>query len=188
MQQKLAYTSIEYAAFYARLLDRVIAKNRERLFVEESTLFRLRRIYDPGFSGFVDMQSPAGVLLGALIFNYDGRIFGSDEARMLWESTKAGELVLGTIDDPPQQIHQNRFAARLLEDTFTCTSPGCDDCAYQPHCGADPLHHLSTQGDHVGDKSISFFCQLQRELFDQIFLLLENQPAARKVFESWLSR
>jgi len=181
------YSAQEYAAFLARVLRRVIEMNTERPFVEEATLLRLRRIYDPGFSGSVDMQSPAGFLLGALVFNYDGRVFGSDEARMLWESTKAPELVLGTVSDGIAAVATNTHAARMLTDTFTCVMPGCEDCAYQPFCGADPMHHLATQGDHVGDKAISFFCQLQRAQLDQLFQLLD-EPHARRVLESWLRR
>lgn len=69
--------------FFGKVLERVLELNSERVFIEEGTLLRLHRIYDPGFSGCVDMQSPSGFLLGTLVFNYDGRIFGSDEARML---------------------------------------------------------------------------------------------------------
>ena len=185
LKRTLGYSAGEYAGFFARVLERVVERNSERMFVEESTFLRLRRIFDPGFSGSVDMQSPAGVLLGALVFNYDGRVFGSDEARMLWESTKAAELVLGTVADDARVIAGNDSAASLLADTFTCTMPGCEECAYQPFCGADPLHHLSTQGDSVGDKALSFYCQLQTALFDQLFELLEDSRY-RRVFDSWL--
>jgi His-Xaa-Ser system radical SAM maturase HxsB len=184
----MAYRVGDYLEFFDQMMDAVLAKNQERMFIEESTLIRLRRIYDPGFAGYVDMQSPAGYLFGALVFNYDGRIFGSDEARMLWESTKSDHLVLGFVDDQPEIVVSNGAAAVVLEDSFTCASPGCDECAYQPFCGADPLHHLATQGDHVGDKSISFFCQLQRQMFDQLFVWLNGRPEARRVFETWLVR
>ena len=35
--------------------------------------------------GYVDLRSPAGIGLGALVYNYDGKVFASDEGRMLAE-------------------------------------------------------------------------------------------------------
>jgi uncharacterized protein len=35
--------------------------------------------------GYVDLRSPAGIGLGALVYNYDGAIYASDEGRMLAE-------------------------------------------------------------------------------------------------------
>lgn len=95
--------------------------------------------------------------------------------------------MLGALRDSPQAVRNNEVARRLLEDTFTCVMPGCDECVYQPFCGADPLYHLSTQGDHVGNKALSNFCKLQRALFDQLFELIDRADA-RRVFETWLRR
>ena len=30
--------------------------------------------------------------------------------------------------------------------------PGCEDCSYKEYCGVDVFHHLSTQGDIIGDR------------------------------------
>lgn len=181
-----SYSASEFFEFFKAALDRVIDLNRKRHFVEETALVHLRKIFRPGEATYVDLKSPAGHLFGALLFNYDGRIFGSDEARMLWETTKVPELVLGTVDDEPTSIFNNRYAVSMLSDTFTGTMPGCDDCAYQIYCGADPLYHLATQGDHVGNKSLSFFCQLERKILDHLFVLHSTSPVAQSVFDRWL--
>src|SRR5262249_8386551 len=39
-----------------------------------------RRAYRPIF--YVDLRNPAGIGLGTLVYNYDGKIFASDEGRM----------------------------------------------------------------------------------------------------------
>lgn len=185
-RKDISYGSSKYFDFYKSALDCVIDLNEKRPFVEETTLIHLMKIFRPGISGFADLKSPSGYLMGAMVFNYDGRVFGSDEARMLWESTKADELVLGDLDSKASELLTNKYAVELLSDTFTCTSPGCDECAYQPFCGADPLFHLATQGDHIGDKSQSFFCQLERLTFDHLFTLYQSSAKARKVFDQWL--
>jgi len=186
--QKLSYSAETYMNFYRACLEQIIELNTDRMFVEETACVHMNRMFRPGYTSYVDLQSPAGYVLGALVFNYDGNVFGSDEARMLWESTKAPELILGNINEMPGSVFGNENAARLLSDTFLCTTPGCYECAYQPYCGADPLHHLATQGDHIGDKSISFFCKLQRLMFDHIMELLHSSPQAEKVLMSWLAR
>jgi len=184
--KKLGYSAEEYAAFYKDTLDEVLKLNTDHEFVDDMTLIYLKNIYQSGTSGYVDMQSPSGYLLAAMIFNYDGRIFGSDEARMLWETTKNSDLVLGTIDDDISTLVLHKPSAQLLQDSFLSCMPGCEECVYQPYCGADPLFHLATQGDHIGDKSISFFCQSQRKIMDYLFQLIYSEPSTQLVFEQWL--
>ncbi|MFC1333183.1 MAG: His-Xaa-Ser system radical SAM maturase HxsB [gamma proteobacterium symbiont of Clathrolucina costata] len=183
---RLGYSAKEFFLFYKAALDEVIRLNEFRTFVEEMALVHLRKIFRAGTSGYADLKSPSGYLMGGMSFNYDGNVFGSDESRMLWESTKARELVLGTIDDSAEKLLTNINAIEVLSDTIVGTTPGCDECAYQPYCGADPLFHLATQGDHIGDKSKSFFCQLERMLFDHLFCLYDTSDQARKVFDQWL--
>lgn len=184
---RIGYKAEEFFAFYKKALDHVIKLNEKRIFVEETALIHLKKIFQVGCSSFADLKSPSGYLLGALVFNYDGKIFGSDESRMLWESTKAPELVLGNVNDGLSSLFINDHVNTLISDTFIDSTPGCEECAYQPYCGADPLFHLATQGDHIGDKSQSFFCRLERMIFDHLFTLYETSPKAKSVFKKWLT-
>ena len=183
----MQYSAEEFFEFYKIALEKIIDLNTERLFVEEMTSIHLKNIFRVGELGFLDLKSPAGYLMGAMVFNYNGDIFGSDEARMLWESTKSPELVLGNIDDDFNSIFMNKHAISVISDTFIGTTPGCDECAYQPFCGADPLFHLATQGEPIGDKSKSFFCKLERMIFDHLFTIYKNSPDKMEVFKKWLS-
>ena len=54
-------------------------------FFEFYTLLLLRRMLTDEPIGYVDLRSPAGIGLGALVYNYDGKVFASDEGRMLAE-------------------------------------------------------------------------------------------------------
>lgn len=186
-QHRIGYDAAEYMTFYKEALNHIIELNKERIFIEDTALIHLRRIFQPHSANYIDLQSPAGYVFGALVFNYDGRVFGSDEARMLWQSTQTNELVLGTVSDDPKSLVVGESAKRLLTSSFTWATPGCEDCAYQPYCGSDPLHHLATQGDSVGHKASSFFCQYQMAMFDLLFTLWETDMNARKVFQAWLA-
>ena len=186
-QHRIGYNVSEYMAFYEVALRRIIELNKDRLFIEDTALIHLRCIFQPHSANYIDLQSPTGYIFGALVFNYDGNIFGSDEARMLWQSTQASELVLGTVNDDVKYLVIGEAAKRLLTSSFNWATPGCDDCAYQPYCGSDPLHHLATQGDSIGHKASSFFCQYQTAMFDLLFTLWETDTNARKVFQEWLT-
>jgi len=185
---RIGYDADEFFVFYQEAMDYVVQQNDKRLFIEDSTMIHLRKLFQPGVNRYADLQSPSGYALSAIVFNYDGKVFGSDEARMLWESTKSTELVLGDINSAKSLSTNIEFSTNLLSDTFICELPGCDECAFNPYCGADPLFHLSTQGDHIGNKSISFYCQLERKVFDFIIEKYCDDPLYRKVFDNWLKQ
>ena len=98
--------------------------------------------------------------------------------------TKNSELISDNVYNTHNKII-SPIEINLLSDTFLSSTPGCDECAYQPYCGADPLYHLATQGDHVGNKAISDYCKLQRYLFDYFFELL-NDTSRKEILLKWL--
>ena len=186
--EKIGYSVDDYMEFYSKALANIIDKNKESVFIEENALLHLRKIFQPEKANYIDLQSPSGYVFGALVFNYDGNVFGSDEARMLWESTKVNELVLGHVENDIEEVISNQYGQKILSNSFISCTPGCEECAYNPFCGSDPLHHLATQGDYIGDKSVSYFCEYQTKMFDHLFSLWETNEAAQGVFRSWLNR
>lgn len=183
----LGYSVQEFMGFYKKALDYIIKLNENYFFIEECALIHLKKIFQPHRNGYIDLQSPAGYIFGAVVFNYDGKVFGSDEARMLWQTTKIDELVLDDLSRSDCRGDEDS-SVTILKSSFSCLSPGCADCAFLPYCGSDPMFHLATQGDSVGDKSFSFFCNYQKAMFDHLLVLWDSNPAARRVFESWLFR
>jgi len=180
-----SYSVTEYLEFYESLLRHLIDNYEESRMVEHGTLIHLKKIYRSGFTSYVDLKSPSGYVMGALVFDYTGKIFGSDEARMLYKTYEVESLVLGDISND-YKLSENIELINTLSNTFITEMPGCDECAYLPYCGSDPMHHLSTQSDLIGDKSISRFCAYQKGTFDIIFRLLK-EDSAKNVFEDWLS-
>ena len=53
----------------------------------------LRKMLTPFATGYVDLQSPAGAGISALVYNYDGKVFASDEGRMLAEMGDKTQLI-----------------------------------------------------------------------------------------------
>ena len=54
-------------------------------FLETYAQLLLTKILTPYPTGYVDLQSPAGAGIGVAVYNYDGDVYVSDEARMLAE-------------------------------------------------------------------------------------------------------
>ncbi len=96
-ESKTGYPMHDFVAFYRRALDHIIdlnARGTEIVEVYASTL--LTHIMTPHTAGYVDLRSPVGAGLGTLVFNYDGYVYPSDEARMLTE-TGDPSLRLGAV-------------------------------------------------------------------------------------------
>ena len=117
---------------------------------------------------------------------YDGTIYPSDEARMLAE--------MGDTTFSLGHLGETSWRDAMTSDTLlepilasmTETAPMCSDCAAQPYCGADPVGHHATQGDFVGFKPTSAFCQKQLGVFSLLVRMLEDEPETAEVLRSWV--
>jgi uncharacterized protein len=182
---KIGYETAQYIDFYKRGLDYILQLNRKGVFLREtySTLL-LGRMLTPYADGYVDLQSPVGLGLSVLAYNYNGGVYASDEGRMLAEM--GGEqLRLGTVDQSYRELLLGSSFQDLLMATMTEGMPGCSDCAFQPWCGSDPAFHLRTQGDAVGHRPTSAFCHRQMAIFQHLVTLLE-EPSSAAILKTWL--
>jgi uncharacterized protein len=181
------YDIAEWAAFYQRGLARILELNRRGIRMrEELSAIALQKMFTPSGASYVDQQSPAGVAIGALVYNYNGKIYGSDEGRMLAEMGD-DSFSLGSLDDQTfGSVMTNDSLQRILEDSLPESAPMCSDCAFLPWCGADPTFHQATQKDIVGHKAFSAFCAKQMAVLRHLVTLLEDDPDARHILMSWI--
>ncbi|WP_374962223.1 His-Xaa-Ser system radical SAM maturase HxsB [Spongiibacter tropicus] len=174
----------EYLCFYEALFDLVLEYNREgKPIVEHSAAIHLKRLNTVGFSAYADLKSPSGYLLNTVLFNYDGKIFGSDEARMLQRVVKDIDLSCGSIDAEP--LSNLSLTHYLMASSFTHDQPGCAECAYQPFCGADPCQNISLFGEPVGNKAVSSFCQYHKGMFTFLVDRLYHDPESAEMLNRW---
>ena len=141
----------------------------------------------PFQSGYVDLMSPAGIGVGALVYNYDGRIYASDESRMLAEM-KDETFCLGSVDDRYEALILSDKLLDPLEQSFANSAPMCSDCAFEPYCGADPVFHHATQKDFVGHKALSEFCKRNMAIFRGLIDRMERDAETRQIFQRWANR
>lgn len=180
------YRIDDWLRFWKRGLRYILDINKSgRHFPEFYSALILRRMLSDEPIGYVDLRSPAGAGLGALVYNYDGSVFASDEARMLAE--------MGDRTFELGSVHEHSYRDLVLSDTLvsavaeslTQTAPQCSSCVFEPHCGADPVYHHATQNDSLGIKPLSEFCERQKGVITHLFELLEHSPEDAAILRRW---
>ena len=187
-KQFTRYDGPEWLAFYERGLRYIIDVNRRgHHFPEFYASLLLKRMLSDQPIGYVDLRSPAGVGLGALVYNYDGKVFAADEGRMLAEmGDRTFELGDLRTDDYHSLVLSDKLVS-LVGDTLAQCAPQCSSCAYEPHCGADPVFHHATQGDALGIKPLSEFCRRQKGVLQLLFEILDGGGEEAAVLRRWVS-
>ena len=187
--QRLDYPIERYVAFYKEALAYLLELNQQGVYLSESyASLLLKNILTPFSSGYVDLRSPTGAGTAALVYNYDGYVYPSDEARMLLEMGEEG-LRLGSVHQPLSELLRSPVMEALLSSGVAETLPGCSDCALVAFCGADPVEHFARQDDPVGHRSFSSFCKKNMGLLKHIFELLRDADEdVQRVLLSWLNR
>lgn len=172
--RKTGYDMDRFLAFYKAGLAHIIALNRQGVDIQEVyAKIILAKILTPSATGYVDLQSPTGAGLGALVYNYNGKVYASDESRMLAEMNDE-TFCLGTVTDTYQQLLTGTQMQAILAAGINESLPGCDTCALQSYCGADPILHHATQNDMVGHRPTSTFCHKNMSIISHLFSMLDE--------------
>lgn len=183
----LAYNRDAWLNFYKEGLAHILEINRKgKRFVEFYSSVILTKMLTPFTPGYVDLVSPAGIGVGALIYNYDGDVYASDEGRMLAEMGDKTFRLGNLSTDRYEDIIYSDKLLDALEQSFAASAPMCSDCAFEPFCGSDPVYHHATQGDFVGKKPLSDFCNRHMAMCRHLITLMRNDPDARDIFLSWV--
>jgi radical SAM protein with 4Fe4S-binding SPASM domain len=183
------YDVRRWLAFYERGLDHVISLNKRGVpMVETYAALIAKKMFSNDDPGYVDLTSPAGIGLGALVYNYDGDVYACDEGRMLAEMNDH-TFRLGNVETSSYaDIMLSEKLLLPLEQSLTLSAPMCSTCAFEPYCGADPVFHHATMNDFVGHKALSAFCQRNMGVFTAIFRRALDDPYARDLFWRWAYR
>lgn len=184
---RIGYTAEEYLAFYVRVLDRILEVNRAgRYLIETYAQLLLARMLTPFPTGYVDLQSPAGAGIGVAVYNYDGDVYASDEARMLAEMGDTSFRLGNVARNSYEEIFGGETLRVIVENSVIEAWPGCADCAFQPWCGADAVFNYATQGSVVGHRPTSDFHRKHDFLFRHLLTRYEADEMTRKIFWSWV--
>jgi His-Xaa-Ser system radical SAM maturase HxsB len=186
----IGYSMDEFMTKYLETLDYIININLHgTYFMEAFATLLLTRMLTPFSTGFVDMQSPAGVGISGVIYNYDGNVYVSDEARML-ASTGDYRFLMGNVHkNSYQELFNSEFMHSLIRSTCLESLPQCSECAFQTFCGSDPVRNYSEQGDIIGHCSRSAICKRNKAVINYLLRLIKRKDKnIDDVLWSWITR
>jgi len=186
---RTGYDMDAFLEFYVTGLNHIIDLNRKGYSLTEIyTKILLQKILMPEGTGYVDLQSPSGAGLNVLVYNYDGDVYATDEARMLAEMQDYTFKLGNVLKHSRAQIFTSPAFVNLLQAACNQSLPGCSDCAFQPYCGADPVYHHATQGDMIGHRATSGFCKRNMRVIEHLFSLLQNgDPDTQDILWGWVT-
>jgi uncharacterized protein len=183
-----AYGVERWLPFYEEGLDYIIELNRRGTpMVEQYAAIILKKMFTNDDPGYVDLTSPAGIGIGAIVYNYDGDVYASDEGRMLAEMGDTTFRLGNLHSDSYEEIMLSEALLAPLEQSFTGSAPMCTDCAFEPYCGSDPTYHHATSGDFLGRKPDSGFCRRNMAIFKLLLERYEGDRETRALFRTWAS-
>lgn len=188
-KKAIGYTVADFLAFYDEALNYILELNAGgESFEETYAAILLRHILTPFHSGYLDLRSPAGAGFGVLLYNYDGRVFPADEARMAAE-TGDTRFAMGTVVDSFDTLMSSEAMRWLSTGAVAEHLSGCRDCAFVPYCGSDPVFHATVQGDPAAGRLGTEFCDKHLHLFRSLFgRISAADPNTMRTFTAWAMR
>lgn len=180
------YDMLRFFEFYKEALSYIFDLNLRGVpFREEYTSLVLRKLLSPYPTSYVDLQSPAGAGVSVIVFNYDGKVYPTDESRMLAEMGD-DRFCLGSLEaNTYEEIFLNPTLLQALEESLTYSAPECCECVFQPYCGSDPTYHYATQHDWVGHKEFSGFCHRTKLVTSYLIKALDEDNEYSKILLGW---
>jgi His-Xaa-Ser system radical SAM maturase HxsB len=171
--------------YYECFVRNLVARNwRDRSRVLEETYFSicLRRIFHPGSQRHVDLRNPNWLGHDYIVVDYDGRVYPTDEARMLSRSGVI-DLAIGSVKEGWASAARDTLNAR----SSNFDDPACQRCAFQPYCGRDLIDDISRYGRIDTPRHETEFCRRHTHIFDLIFrMIYEGDPAVTYSLCRWL--
>ncbi len=176
----------EFKLFYEKAFDRILYWNRNGVSLREGqAAVALNKLLHPIDAGYVDLQAVNGGNGAVLVYNYDGYIYPSDEARMLAEMGDTS-LRIGKIGDSIINVLSSAPMLMLRKHGSSESNSSCQECAYGVFCGPDPVMAKAQLGKFDVAVEETEHCKRSMWLFD--FLLLKMKEAdeqTRALFYSW---
>jgi len=191
---KINYENLKYSIFsfvkaYKEAFNYILELNKSGIYFREVyASILLKKILTPYSTGFVDLQSPSGAGISVAVYNYNGDVFVSDEARMLYP--KGSNLFkLGNVNiDDFQTIFNSKKLKYIVSRTTISALPKCAFCVFMPYCGIDPIRNYDKYGTIDGSRISDRNCYKNRELFKFLFNFIgNNDEDIINIFWSWLS-
>jgi len=180
-RKKIGYKSEEFINFYKKALDYLIhlnLKGKTNMSERTARVF-LTKILTDKDPGYLDIRSPCGAGIGQVTYNYDGKIFCCDEARMIGEDI----FCIGDIRRNWEEgLHYKVLGAVIQASTLEGLY--CDYCVYKPYCGVCPVCNYAFSGS-IFSQVYNDRCKINKSILDYLFLRLKDKRI-KSIFNNWI--
>jgi His-Xaa-Ser system radical SAM maturase HxsB len=173
----------KWNALHAKFMDFIIERNFRTKRVVEEYYFSLclKRILKAGHDSYVDLRNPSLFATDYIVIDYDGKLYPTDESRML---SRIGHVDLA-VGHTSTGIDTKK-AAELSASSFNNFNPDCIHCPYQPFCGTDIVDDISRYNRVDIPKADTWFCMKQLSIFDRVFdAIYSADEAVQFSLASW---
>lgn len=186
----LAYDSDEWLDFYKKSLDYVLELNKKGIdFREQITSVYLMKILAERDPAFMDIRSPSGIAIGGVAYNYDGKIYASDESRMLGRMG-IDDFLMTDMKETGEETYlamMNSDIAKIaVQSSCLDGLPGYNDHVYKPYVWVDIIHNFKMTDNLYVPLVKDHKMKLQIGILDYIFEKLQN-PEDEKILKRWIS-
>ncbi len=177
----LGYSPEEFLKFYRSALSRILELNGRGVSVyEKGILIFIKQIFGQTRPRYQNLD-----LVYRLAYNWDGGIYGSDEARML---SNSGDVFfrLGSVSGGSfAGLLQNPMAKFLMRSCFnSLCQPACARCAYSAYCRTSPVYNYLAQKNPWGNMVVNERCAVYKGVLDLLFELSLNKKNM-VIFRKW---
>lgn len=181
--EKIGYTPEEYLRFYKNVLNYIfyyVLKHPQSRFHENTTKIFLAKILTGCDPNFLELRSPCGAGTGQLLYNYDGKVYTCDEARMVGEDI----FCIGDIKKDAYKKIISHPTVKVLTMASCQENSACDVCVYKPFCGTCPIYNWAEFGNIFPQPSLNHRCLIHKGILDFLFEKLKNKKM-RGLLQRW---
>jgi uncharacterized protein len=181
------YDRAAYRDFYRTAVEHILDKNRkgEQVLERYASIF-LTKILGDDEPNFLDIRSPGGSAIGQLAYSYDGKIFTSDEGRMMAETGESMFHIGDVQTSKYRDLMKHPTVRALVLASIREVQPDCVNCTYSPYCGIQPEHNHRSLGSIFGRARESTICNVHKGIQDYLFeKLRENDPTTVEILRRW---
>jgi len=181
VQDEIGYSPADFIDFYSKALEYIIELNlnNKSTIRERTAKIFLSKILKKIETNFYDLRSPCGAGIGQMLYNFDGRVFTCDEARMINDDS----LVIGNIRDNKYKDLISHENVAVMVTASCLEGLTCEYCVYKPYCGVCPVLNLVEQGNIF--TVCNFRCQVNKGILDYLFTKIREKKVL-KLFNHWL--
>jgi His-Xaa-Ser system radical SAM maturase HxsB len=181
------YDRAAYRDFYRAAVEHILDKNRkgEQVLERYASIF-LTKILGDDEPNFLDIRSPGGSAIGQLAYSYDGKIFTSDEGRMMAETGESMFHIGDVQTSKYRDLMKHPTVRALVMASIREVQPDCINCTYATYCGIQPEHNHRSLGSIFGRARESTICSVHKGIQDFLFeKLRDNDPTTVEILRRW---